>query len=102
MRFELENAKKWNLATMARRLGYRYIREDEKTGQKVLVRQLEVGGYPRFHLYLKFDRERDKIFFNLHLDQKRPVYEGSTAHGGEYEGKIVEDEAGAIKKLLSE
>lgn len=52
------------------------------------------SGYPRFHLYIR-PREAEADF-NLHLDQKAPIYK-TRAHGGEYEGELVEREAERIK-----
>jgi len=59
-----------------------------------------IGGdaYPRFHIYLK--KEGEDLIFNLHLDQKRPIYKGTTAHSGEYSGEIVGKEAKRIKQIL--
>jgi len=54
------------------------------------------SGYPRFHLYLKKDGET--WVFNLHLDQKKPVYQGTSAHSGEYDGDVVEKEAERIRQ----
>ena len=51
-----------------------------------------------FHIYLEEDDP--DLILNLHLDQKRPSYEGATAHSGEYEGKIIEDEIERIKQIL--
>jgi hypothetical protein len=56
-------------------------------------------GYPRFHVYLR-EEEDDDLILNLHLDQKRPSYKGTTAHSGEYEGKIVENEVERIKQIF--
>jgi hypothetical protein len=101
MRFNVENGRKWNKAMIARKIGYVYYKEDKKTGESTFIRRLGVGGYPRFHLYLKFGQKNHKLLFNLHLDQKRPVYKGSKAHSGEHEGQTVDHEAEAIKKLLA-
>ena len=38
----------------------------------------------------------DKFIFSLHLDQKKPIYEGTHAHNGEYFGPVVETEADRI------
>ena len=65
-----------------------------------MVRKLTYQNYPRFHIYLK--QAGDKLIFNLHLDQKAPIYKGVHAHSGEYEGPIIEDEADRIKRLLME
>jgi len=34
------------------------------------------------------------------LDQKKPIYQGTPAHSGEYEGKVVEEETERIKQIL--
>lgn len=78
--------------------GYSYI-ESRHTGQGSFVRVFGKGRYPRFHIYII--EEDNKIVFNLHLDQKQTSYEGSTAHSGEYEGEVVEQEAYRLQKLLS-
>jgi len=36
----------------------------------------------------------------LHLDQKKPSYQGQTKHSGEYEGELVEVEKARILQLL--
>jgi len=59
---------------------------------------LKRDGYPRFHLYLKI--ENGNLIFDLHLDQKRPIYKGTTAHSGEYSGEIVGKEAKRIKQIF--
>jgi len=76
---------------LMRRAGYFPLKES-------FIRPLERNGYPRFHIYLKV--KNNEITINLHLDQKRPVYKGEKAHAGEYEGKVVENEAERIKQLL--
>lgn len=96
MDFVIKNIQE-NIAGIARRIGYLIIdsREHEEYN---MVRKLTGSNYPRFHIYLK--QRGDSYIFNLHLDQKQPSYEGSHAHGGEYEGPIIEAEADRIKQLL--
>ncbi len=101
MKFTLKNTKE-NISTLTRKISYRYLRKDEKINTHVLIRTLESGGYPRFHLYLKMDKKTHELFFNLHLDQKKPVYETARAHAAEYKGTVVEQEAERIKELLKE
>ena len=72
-----------------RKAGYSPFR-DPKTGQSSFVLRLTSGFYPRFHLYL--EEEGNTVTFSLHLDQKKPSYLGTHAHGGEYEGPKVEKE----------
>lgn len=60
---------------------------------------LRLGGgrYPRFHCYIKETPEA--IGFSLHIDQKEASYEGADhMHSGEYDGKLVEDEMGRIRR----
>lgn len=79
-----------------RQAGYTYIR-DRRTGNESFARRLSRDFYPRFHLYLHDEGER--VVFNLHLDQKRPIYAGVSAHSGEYEGEAVEAEIERLKSL---
>ncbi len=58
------------------------------------------GVYPRFHVYI--DEEENGIRVNLHLDQKGACYEGHTAHSGEYDGTLVEQEAVRIQSIFRE
>jgi hypothetical protein len=97
MKFSIENKNKYNLAILIRKIGYRYLGKTENQEYN-LVRAFERGGYPRFHIYLRITPE--ELFFNLHLDQKKPVYKGAPAHAADYEGKTVEQEAERIKQLL--
>lgn len=89
--------KGYNIHSVVRQAGYRPLRYTEQN-ELNCVRPLG-GEYPRFHLYVT-ERE-DAIIFNLHLDQKKPVYEGAPAHGGEYEGDIVEQEADRIRAAIA-
>ncbi|HEB13750.1 MAG TPA: hypothetical protein ENI13_02085 [candidate division CPR3 bacterium] len=88
-----------NLPTALRRAGYRPEGQDERTGELKFVKSITGTPYPRFHIYCK--TEGDSASCNLHLDQKRPSYSGSSAHSGEYDGSLVESEVERIKSLLS-
>jgi hypothetical protein len=83
--------------TTARRIGY--VGQKSTLTETVFVRELARGGYPRFHLYVS-ERDASNWVFNLHLDQKKPVYEGQTAHSGEYDGALVEGEAQRIWAIV--
>lgn len=87
-----------NIINLLREIGYHFQGENEERGEIVLYHPLSSSDYPRFHLYLK--KDEDNLVFNLHLDQKRPVYKGAPAHSAEYGGEIVEREAERIKKAL--
>ncbi len=82
-----------------RRAGYAYLR-DRHTGQDSFVRRLSGNFYPRFHVYLVHMGEN--VIFNLHLDQKKPSYDGMNAHSGEYDSEIVKSEAARIRSLIGE
>jgi hypothetical protein len=98
MEFIIKNTNGENFVNLMRKVGYYHL--PEKNSQLSFVRPLERSGYPRFHIYLNPGEKNKEINFNLHLDQKRPVYKGVSAHAGEYEGNIVEAEAERIKQIL--
>ncbi|MFH1575640.1 MAG: hypothetical protein ABIB55_01685 [Candidatus Nealsonbacteria bacterium] len=89
-----------NIQNIMRRCGYFFVREER--GELAFVRPLSSSGsgYPRFHAYVKVDGVSREIIFNLHLDQKKPIYRGTTAHAGEYDGEIVVNEIERLKKIL--
>jgi hypothetical protein len=76
-----------------RRCGYSL--QPHAGDKQSFVKILAHSGYPRFHAYVK--EEDSGLIINLHLDQKRPSYKGTKAHGGEYKGKLLEAEAQRIK-----
>ncbi len=112
MEFTISNINK-SINDLMRKIGYQpaYF---QKPGEVSIVRQTSRNDYPRFHLYIKEARLRqgfggqasDKgqetrnFTFNLHLDQKKPSYEGQTGHSGDYDGPAVEAESERIKSLL--
>lgn len=83
---------------LIRRCGYGEIR-DFRSGETSYARKLGGGLYPRFHLYIN-EESADGLVFNLHLDQRQTRYEGQTAHSGEYDGELVENEAARIKEII--
>ncbi len=87
-----------NLLNLARKIGYFFLKQERD--ELSFIKPLERSGYPRFHLYLKQNSENREIIFNLHLDQKRPVYKNAPAHSAEYESPLVEREAKRIKQTL--
>ena len=81
--------------------GYVEIHNRHKDNETSYARSLHVGRfYPRFHIYI--DNAGSEIFLNLHLDAKEPSYAGTSAHGGEYEGEIIKNEALRIKRIAGE
>jgi len=91
MKISIENTGE-NIVNLMRKIGYLFQRENQ------FIKPLERSGYPRFHLYIKENKE--EIILDLHLDQKRPVYKTAHDHAAEYEGKVVETEAERIKQIL--
>lgn len=81
-----------------RDLGYHFQGQDEKTRELGFARPK--SGYPRLHLFAKV--ENDGLLISLHLDQKKPVYDGATAHSGDYDGPVVENEMARIKQYLED
>lgn len=96
MKFLIKGPFKENIYNLMRKAGYHFLRKDEQKGELEFARPPR--GYPRFHLYLKI--ENKNLIFNLHLDQKRPIYKGAQAHAAEYKGGPVEKEAKRIKQIL--
>lgn len=102
MDFEIKNLE-MSVVAVARAIGYVII--DTNRNEYNLVRKLSGQNYPRFHAYVRqsFGGAQDKLNsykFSLHLDQKKPSYEGSHAHSGEYFGPVVEQESDRIKQAL--
>jgi len=96
MDFIIKNAKD-NIVWTARNIGYVII-DTKENGEYNLVRRLDRDNYPRFHAYVK--QVGNDFNFSLHLDQKKPIYQGTHAHSGEYFGPVVENEADRIKETL--
>lgn len=101
MTLEILNFTK-NLTDSMRSIGYHYDGNDQKTGEWRFYRGLSHNLYPRFHVYASFNKTTKKLVVNLHLDQKAPVYQGSTAHSGDYDGPVIEKEAGNLKMALAD
>jgi len=98
MRLVFKKSRDSSLSLM-RRAGYSFVRRDERTKEEGYQRRLSSGDYPKFHAFVK--SEKNFIFVNLHLDQKKPSYLGSHAHSGEYEeSEILEKEAQILKKVF--
>ena len=85
-----------------RHAGYGLV-PDREAGQISFARRLTRDFYPRFHIYFISQTDsqgREFITFNLHLDQKRPGYEGFSRHNAEYDGEVVEAEIARLKTFL--
>ncbi len=96
MKIIFEAAKIEDPEKFIRRCGYGQHRT--RNGEVSYVKRVHGDWYPRFHIYVL--TEKENIVFNLHLDQRAPVYEGQTAHAGEYDGVVVEKEAERIKNFV--
>lgn len=85
-----------------RKSGYAMLPENSD-GVVSFARRLGRDFYPRFHIYidLKYDKEgQEYIVFNIHLDQKKPGYEGQKRHNAEYDGNLVEREVSRLKSMF--
>ncbi len=98
MEFILNGPLKETIYNFMRKAGYFSLAGNQETELNYIRPLAGRSGYPRFHLYL--EKEGENWVFNLHLDQKKPTYEGTAAHSGEYEGEIVEKEAARIQQIL--
>ena len=98
MRFYISDPQRQkNVPFYLRQVGYR--QEVKRSGVVSYIRSVSGSDFPRFHIYV--DETSDGWSVNLHLDQKEPSYQGTSAHGGEYEGKLVEEEMGRLKQVFS-
>jgi hypothetical protein len=94
-------SSKINLEQLIKRCGYAEIRN--RQGQKSFVRRIRGDQYPRFHVYLEKGHSSGSgtnQVINLHLDQKKPIYSGVTAHSGEYDTAVVKKEGARIEDLI--
>jgi hypothetical protein len=66
------------------RLGYHL----ERNGS--YAKRAGPGTFPRYHVYVEVQGEQVKV--SVHLDAKAPTYEGTSAHAGEYDGPLIEEE----------
>lgn len=99
MQFEIKNITK-SQNDLMRTIGYMPA-FFQNQGEVSIVRQLGRNDYPRFHCYIKANpSDKTALNFNIHLDQKKPSYEGSAGHSGDYDGPVIENEAERIKNLL--
>jgi len=92
MTFELNNPN-YNIVHFVRLIGYKPLGYTERQ-ELNCVRPLGAD-YPRFHLYIR--QHSASVICNLHLDQKKPSYKGTTAHSGDYDSEVVREEAKRIQ-----
>jgi hypothetical protein len=99
MQFIVKNTKKDTIYNLMRDISYHFIGQDEKTGELNFTHPIRGDAFPRFHVFLKTGAEN--LIFNIHFDQRAPIYKGVTAHEGEYSGPLIEKEAERIKKFFN-
>lgn len=99
MRGNLGEFEKTEIVNLMRSAGYVSLGRGKDEAEFSFVRSFGRSGYPRFHLFIRFDKGKTAIF-DLHLDQKKPIYAGARAHAAEYEGPLLDDEIARIKCLL--
>ncbi len=99
MEFSIKNTNE-TIANMARKIGYKAVGA-QHIGEYSLIKKMDGNNYPRFHVYIKEDKEHNEYSLSLHLDQKQPSYGKTHRHSGEYKGEVVENEAERIKNVLS-
>lgn len=84
-----------------RKCGYIEIQNPHKDFEISYAKGLDPGRfYPRFHVYIEPNDNGTGI--SLHLDAKKPSYEGSSAHSGEYDSPLVKKEVGRIQNLTKD
>lgn len=85
-----------NARNIMRRLGYG--EQTTRAGQISYTKRITGERFPRYHGYV--EDTNGGLQVNLHVDQKGASYEGTSAHGGEYEGPLVEREMSRIKEFI--
>jgi hypothetical protein len=98
MQFTVKNTKKDTIYNLMRDLSYHFLNKDERTGELNFTHPIRSDAFPRFHAFLRMDAEN--FIFNIHLDQRAPIYRGVSAHEGEYTGPLIEEEAKRIKQFF--
>jgi hypothetical protein len=93
--------EKEEIFNLMRRAGYISLGRGINSEEFSFIRPLGLGGYPRFHLFIRFDQGKEAIL-NIHLDQKKAVYKGSRAHSADYDGPVIDIEIERIKNIINE
>ena len=84
-----------------RKCGYIEIQNPHKDFEVSYARSLDPGRfYPRLHVYI--EPAVDSTGISIHLDAKKPSYQGSSAHSGEYDSPIVKEEAIRMQNLAKD
>lgn len=86
-----------NIIDLFRGAGYSY--RGTASGEISFIKRAGLDEYPHYHIYVK--SEGDNMILNMHLDQKKPSYEGASAHSADYNGELIEKEMERIKQFIS-
>lgn len=97
MKIKFSKDKLGNPVQFIRRCGYGEYFDRQMRKVSYMKRARMTDMFPRYHIYI--EEHGGEVVFDLHLDQKRPSYAGSSMHAGEYEGTAVEREAQRIRAL---
>ncbi|MFC1598124.1 hypothetical protein ACFL2M_01165 [Patescibacteria group bacterium] len=97
MKIEWEKGLKQQPRLILEEAGYHAF-VDPNTDKLSFVMRLDQGFYPRYHLYVV--EKPNALILDLHIDQKKASYEGQTAHSGEYDGPLVEEEVARLQRWL--
>lgn len=89
MKYILNKKINQNLKVIIGRLGYHQM-ADPRTEEVSYIRRLGSWYYPRFHLYVT--ERHGGYVLSLHLDEKKPSYQGTHRHAGQYDSELVEKE----------
>jgi hypothetical protein len=93
MKITIENPKS-HASNLLRRAGYAL--HQGRDGEISYTRRFSGGDYPHFHVYVNHEEPGKLMEITLHYDEKKPSYEGYTAHSGQYDGDIIEQEKDRI------
>lgn len=85
-----------NPTSFLRSCGYAFDKSENE--EMAFMRRFAGTDYPRFHIYAHIENGQ-MLVINLHLDQKKASYKGTSAHSGEYSEELVEEEIKRIEKL---
>lgn len=93
MKFQIENKTKDSIYNLLRQARYRPHAD-------AYVRPLGSNFYPRFHLYVRDNTSSSIVDMSLHIDQRKPRYQGTTAHNADYDGDVLVEESNRIKNIF--
>ena len=85
-----------NLTQSMRNCQYRYMHTTDNGEHSYSRVMYNNQPFPRFHMYVS--ETEQQFIFSLHLDQKKPVYEGQTAHSADYDEPAV---AAEYQRIIS-